>query len=167
VPPGTVGTIYMRLAGTTAPAYEYVGHPPAATTADGFVSVGDLGWIDEQGYVYSADRRLDLIISGGANIVPAEVEAALIDHPKVRDAVAIGLPDPEWGSRVHAIVEPFSMADAPTAQDLDRHCRARLAAYKVPKTVEIVPALPRTPMGKINRSQLVADRIPAENGARA
>jgi len=158
VPPGMVGEIYLRLHGSNGPAYEYVGHSPATQTADGYVSVGDLGWVDTDGWYYSADRSQDLIISGGANIVPAEVEAALLEHPAVADAAAIGLPDPDWGRRVHALVVPRDSSRAPSTGELDRHCRQALAAYKVPKGYEIVDVLPRTPMGKLNRSELVQAR---------
>jgi acyl-CoA synthetase (AMP-forming)/AMP-acid ligase II len=78
----------------------------ATSTPDGFISVGDLGWVDEEGYLFIADRRVDMINSGGANVYPAEVEAALSEHPGVGDIVVIGVPDPEWGKRVHAVVQP-------------------------------------------------------------
>ena len=99
VPVGETGEIYLRN-----PAYggsEYLGEAPAMRgTDDGFFTVGDLGYVDADGYVYVVDRRVDVIITGGANVFPSEVEAALIDHPKIADVVVIGLPDPEWGRRV-------------------------------------------------------------------
>jgi bile acid-coenzyme A ligase len=125
--------------------------------ADGFWTTGDLGYVDDDGYLFVADRRQDLIISGGANVYPAEVEAALSEHPDVADSVVIGLPDSEWGQRVHAVVQPAPGAEL-GADDLRRHCKARLASYKVPKDFELVESLPRTSAGKLNRSALIADR---------
>ena len=118
-----------------------------------------MGWLDQDGYLFLADRRTDMIITGGANVYPAEVEAALSEHPDVVDAAVVGLPDPEWGSRVHAIVQLSEGDDTghlPTEEDLRRHCRDRLAAYKVPKTVEFTAALPRSAAGKLRRSALGA-----------
>ena len=90
----------------------YVGHDvkPMDTTADGFTSVGDLGWLDEDGFLYMADRRVDMIVTGAVNVFPAEVEAALSEHPAIADVVVVGLRDPEWGRRVHAIVQPADPA---------------------------------------------------------
>ena len=131
-------------------------------TPDGFVTVGDLGWVDEEGYVFLADRRTDLIISGGANVYPQEVEAVLTEHPAVRDAAVIGLPDDEWGRRVHAVVLPVDGA-APSPADLEAFCSARLVSYKVPKSFELVPDFPRDESGKIRRSALVAERTWSRN----
>jgi bile acid-coenzyme A ligase len=156
---GEVGEIFLRWSGQTDSSFEYSGAIAARRTADGFSSLGDLGWLDQDGYLFLADRRTDMIISGGANVYPAEVEAALSEHPDVVDAAVVGLPDPEWGSRVHAIVQLRSEGHAgalPTAEDLRRHCRERLAAYKVPKTVEFTAALPRSAAGKLRRSALGA-----------
>lgn len=157
LPAGEVGEIFMR-----APAYggsTYVGQAPSLrATDDGFSSVGDMGHLDDDGYLYVVDRRVDLIISGGANVFPAEVESALIDHPKVADVVVIGLRDPEWGRRVHAIVEPASPDDPPTLEEVRAYARSRLAAYKIPKTVEIVEQMPRSAATKVNRGRLVEER---------
>ena len=104
LPAGETGDIYMQ-----APAYggsTYLGAGSLDVNTDGLATVGDMGHLDDDGYLYLADRRVDLILSGGANVFPAEVEAALIDHPAVADVVVIGLRDPEWGQRVHAIIEP-------------------------------------------------------------
>jgi bile acid-coenzyme A ligase len=150
---GTIGEIYMRPRSPTE--FTYVGSAPPKGTADGFRSVGDIGWMDEDGHLYIADRRVDMIISGGANVYPAEVEAALSDHPKIRDIVVIGLPDDRWGQRVHAIVEPAS----PVAEaELDAYARERLARFKVPKTYEFIEHLPRNEAGKIRRSALIEER---------
>jgi len=162
--PGQVGEIFMRWKFTRGPTYLYLGSPPAKTTPEGFVSVGDFGWVDEQGYLFVADRRVDMIISGGANVYPAEVESALAEHPAVRDVTVIGLPDAEWGQRVHAIIELADPAKRPSAEEMKAHCRQRLASYKVPKSFEFVEALPRDEAGKLRRSALVQERaqmIPA------
>jgi bile acid-coenzyme A ligase len=114
-----------------------------------------MGWVDEDGYLFLADRRTDLIITGGANVYPAEVEAALSEHTGIADVAVIGLPDEEWGKRVHAVVQPGVEL---TVAELDAHCRERLASYKVPKTWEFVETLPRDDTGKIRRAALVAER---------
>jgi bile acid-coenzyme A ligase len=157
--PNETGEIYLRSPHTGA--YSYLGEAPLLPrTTDGFASAGDLGHVDEDGYLYIADRRVDLILSGGANVYPAEVESALADHPDIADVVVIGLPDPEWGQRVHAIIAPTA-ADAPPAeQDVIAYAKQRLAAYKVPKTVEIVAEIPRTAATKVSRSALRAERVP-------
>jgi bile acid-coenzyme A ligase len=160
LPAGEVGEIYMRRPEGTGPTFEYVGAEPPPHTADGFTTIGDLGWLDADGYLYIADRRVDMIVSGGANVFPAEVESALSEHPAVDDVVVIGLSDPEWGRRVHAIVQPVDVAEPPSVEDLDAFLRARLAAYKRPKAYEIVERIPRNDAGKINRGVLTAEREP-------
>lgn len=157
LPPGEIGEIYMR-----SPSYggsDYLGDAPRpATTEDGFQTVGDLGHLDDQGYLYIADRRVDVIITGGANVFPAQVENALIDHPGIADVVVVGLSDPEWGRRVHAIVQPADPPHAPSAEDVIAYAKGRLAAYKVPKTVEFVDSIPRSEATKVNRGRLVQER---------
>jgi bile acid-coenzyme A ligase len=157
VPAGEVGEIFMW-----SPSYggsDYLGDAPQLpTTDDGLQSVGDMGHVDADGYLYISDRRVDIIISGGANVFPAQVEAALIDHPKIADVVVVGLKDDEWGRRVHAIVEPVDPADPPTSEEVIAHAKARLAAYKVPKSVELVDAIPRSAATKVNRGRLVEAR---------
>jgi bile acid-coenzyme A ligase len=164
LPPGEIGEIFMRnTAG--AKTFEYIGATAPKATADGYSTFGDLGWVDADGYLYIADRRVDMIVSGGANVYPAEVEAALSEHARVSDAVVIGLPDPEWGRRVHAIIEPAGGAPAPDARELREHCRARLAPYKVPKSFEFLDKLPRSVVGKINRGALIEERMQAASSA--
>ncbi|MHB1931098.1 MAG: AMP-binding protein, partial [Acidimicrobiales bacterium] len=158
LPPGAVGHVYLRSHDRSVPPYAYRGSPPAPSTEDGFTTVGDLGWLDEDGYLFIADRRLDMIVSGGVNVYPSEVEAALVEHPGVADVAVIGLPDDEWGQRVHALVEPAERSRPPSTAELRAHCRARLAPHKVPKSVEMVERLPRTAAGKLNRSSLAGER---------
>jgi bile acid-coenzyme A ligase len=154
---GEVGEIFMR-----SPSYggsDYLGDAPQLQTTDeGFQSVGDMGHLDDDGYLYISDRRVDIIITGGANVFPAQVEAALIDHPKIADVVVVGLKDEQWGRRVHAIVEPTSSANPPTSEEVVAYAKDRLAAYKVPKTVEFVDAIPRSAATKVNRGRLVEAR---------
>jgi bile acid-coenzyme A ligase len=163
---GDVGEIYMRWrpgAGYQPPgatdSYRYWGSAPARATEDGFVSVGDLGWLDD-GYLYVADRRVDMIITGGVNVYPAEVEAALSEHPDVADVAVVGVSDERWGKRVHAIVQPCSLGSArdALATALDAFARERLSSVKVPKSYEIVTQLPRNDVGKVRRRELAEQR---------
>jgi bile acid-coenzyme A ligase len=157
LPPGEIGDIYLRTPGM--PGYRYLGDVPRLrSTEDGFATAGDMGRLDSGGYLYLADRRVDMIVTGGANVFPAEVEAALIDHPLVADVVVVGLKDPEWGRRVHAIIEPVSADAPPSFDDIRGYAKSRLASYKVPKTIEIVDAIPRSAATKVNRGALVAVR---------
>jgi bile acid-coenzyme A ligase len=157
LPQGEVGEIFCRPHTHPEPTYYYIGAPPAKTTPDGFISVGDMGWVDPEGYVYLSDRRVDLIIRGGANVYPAEVEAALSEHPDVADVAVIGIPHDELGKTVHAIVEPRPGA-AVDEQALRGWIRQRLTSYKMPESYEFMPALPRDQSGKIRRSQLARER---------
>jgi bile acid-coenzyme A ligase len=125
---------------------------------DGYCSVGDLGYLDEDGFLYVVDRRVDLIITGGANVYPAEVEIALMEHPKVADVVVIGVKDEEWGRRVHAIIEPSNAADPPTYEELRTYAKGKLHPFKVPKSIEIVDAIPRSAATKVNRGALIEAR---------
>jgi bile acid-coenzyme A ligase len=157
LPVGELGEIYLRTPGSAG--YEYLGKAARLrSTDDGFITGGDVGYLDEDGYLYLVDRRADLIISGGANVFPAEVEVALIDHPMIADVVVIGLRDSEWGRRVHAVIEPADPSRPPTTAEIVAYAKSRLAAYKVPKTVEIVASIPRSAATKINRRTLVEAR---------
>ena len=158
VPPGVVGEITMRRCDGTPPPFRYLGVPSPGATTEGFVGLGDLGWVDDDGYLYIADRRADLIISGGANIYPAEVEAILVEQPDIADAAVIGLPDDDLGKRVHAVIVAADPSRPPTPDDVLAHCRARLAPFKVPRSVEVVPDLHRNEFGKIRRASLNEDR---------
>jgi bile acid-coenzyme A ligase len=158
VPVGEVGEIFWRRTEQDEEPYYYIGSPPVKTMPDGFASVGDMGWVDEEGYLYIADRRTDMVITGGANVYPAEVEAALHEHPGVLDVAVIGVPDEDWGKRVHAVIQAVDPANPPTVAELNAHARERISSYKVPKTWEFVPLLPRDDSGKIRRSALAAER---------
>ena len=161
LPPGEVGEIYMRRVGAEPgkPSYHYVGSD-SRRLPDGFESFGDYGWVDEDGYLYIADRRTDLILSAGRNIYPAEVEAALLEHPEVAEAIVIGLPDPDLGARVHGIVKPEDGAN-PAADELIAFAKERLVSYKLPRTIEFTSEPLRDEAGKARRSRLRDDRIAA------
>jgi bile acid-coenzyme A ligase len=157
VPPGTLGDVYLRSPMTGS--YDYRGGAALLPiTVDGFGTGGDIGWVDEDGYLYLADRRADLIITGGANVFPAEVESALCDHPGIADVVVIGLKDDNWGRRVHAVVEPKDPASPPSEAEIISYAKSRLAGYKVPKTVEFVDAIPRSAATKVSRGAMVEAR---------
>ncbi|HZE49911.1 MAG TPA: AMP-binding protein [Jatrophihabitantaceae bacterium] len=155
LPPGEVGEIFMRAPDGSGPSYRYVG--ATARTHDGWESLGDLGWVDAEDYVHILDRRSDLILSGGANVYPAEVEAAIEAHPAVRAAVVIGRPDPDLGRRVHAIVESVPGAAIDEAE-LRRHLADRLVRYKTPRTFEFTNEPLRDEAGKVRRSAVAAAR---------
>jgi o-succinylbenzoate---CoA ligase len=126
---------------------------PGSADADGWLHTGDLGHIDEEGFLYVRDRIDDLIVSGGENVIPAEVEEVLLRHPAVSEAAVIGREDPEWQQAVTAVVVLENGTSA-TADELRRHCAESLAGFKVPKRVELASALPRTPSGKLMRRAL-------------
>jgi bile acid-coenzyme A ligase len=160
VPTGELGEIYMRS--PVRELYRYIGGaPPLPSTPDGFHTGGDIGRIDEDGYLYVTDRRVDMIVTGGANVYPAEVESALAEHDAIADVVVLGLRDPEWGRRVHAVVQPTESAgpgSSLTEQDVISYAKTKLASYKVPKTVEFVAEIPRSAATKVSRSAMVAER---------
>jgi long-chain acyl-CoA synthetase len=121
-----------------------------------FFTVGDLGHLDEDGYLFLRDRKIDMIISGGVNIYPAEIEAALLTHPAVADAAAFGVPHADRGEEVKAVVEPADghpPGDALAAEILT-HCARHLAPYKRPRSVDFVASMPRDPNGKLYKRRL-------------
>lgn len=155
LPAGEVGEIFLMPATGPGTTYRYVGAEPRRTDG-GWDSLGDMGWLDEDGYLYLADRRSDLILAGGANIYPAEVEAALESHPAVQSCAVIGLPDDDLGERVHALIE----TNAPVTDDeLREHLSTRIVRYKVPRSFERVDVPLRDDAGKVRRSALRAERV--------
>jgi long-chain acyl-CoA synthetase len=157
VPPGRPGDLYVRnLLGVD---FEY--HKDPAKTAGahlepGVFTLGDIGYLDADGYLHLSDRRIDMIISGGVNIYPAEIEGVLGAHPKVRDVAVFGIPDDEFGEQVKAAVEvepPAAASDA-LAAELVAYCREHLAGYKAPRSVDFHDALPRQPTGKLYKRLL-------------
>ncbi len=155
LPPGQIGTIYAkRVDGTPS----YFGDPAktaAMVRPDGRFTVGDLGWLDEDGYLFLADRRVDLIISGGTNIYPAEIEAVLSQHPDIADVAVFGVPHPEFGQEVKAVVEAVEGAEL-DVHELIAYARAQLASFKVPKSIDVMDKLPREASGKLKKHQLRA-----------
>nr|AJW29523.1 Long-chain-fatty-acid--CoA ligase [Sphingomonas sp. JE1] len=157
--PGEIGDIYMMPEAGPATSYFYLGGT-SHRDAQGWEWIGDMGHLDEDGYLFLADRRTDLIISGGANIYPAEVEAAIDAFEGVRTSVVIGLPDDDLGAVVHAIVEPADID--PDA--LMAHLNERLVRYKVPRSIELVAGPLRDEAGKARRAALRAERIQRKIG---
>jgi len=152
LPAGEVGEIWMRPPATPEGMFQYLGAD--RRERDGWFTLGDLGSVDADGYLYLADRRADMIVSGGANIYPAEIEAALDEHPAVGSSAVVGLPHPEFGRVPHAIIEVQAGAPTPTAADLDTHLTQRLARYKLPYTFEISATPLRDDAGKSRRIAL-------------
>lgn len=153
LPAGEVGEIWMRPSGDR-PTYHYVGAD--ARARDGWESLGDMGWFDGDGYLHLTDRQTDMILVGGANVYPAEVEAALDEHPAVLSSCVIGLPDDDYGNVVHAIVELSEPVDD---EDLRRFLSSRLVSYKIPRTFERSAEPLRDDAGKVRRGALRAARI--------
>ncbi|WP_085340123.1 long-chain-fatty-acid--CoA ligase [Aquidulcibacter paucihalophilus] len=149
---GEVGEIAMR---STTIMKGYFNRPEAtaATVKDGWLYTGDAGFFDEEGYLYIHDRVKDMIVTGGENVYPAEVENAVFGHPSVADVAVVGVPDEKWGEAVKAIVvlKPGESADP---ADIIAWTRSRIAGYKVPKSVDFIAELPRNPSGKILRREL-------------
>jgi acyl-CoA synthetase (AMP-forming)/AMP-acid ligase II len=150
LPAGEVGEIHVR---TPRAMKGYAGAADSPFTADGWLPTRDMGWIDEDGYLYVAGRKDDMIIRGGENIAPAEVEAVLVSHPAIEEAAVVGVPDDEWGQRVAAFVALRPGAQA-SAEELGEFCRQRLATFKKPEVFRFLPELPKNPMGKILRREL-------------
>jgi O-succinylbenzoic acid--CoA ligase len=150
--PGEVGEIVVRGPSVTP---GYLDRPDATARAwrGGWFHTGDLGRLDEEGYLYVLDRRDDLIVSGGENVYPAEVEAVLLAHPAVADAGVVGVPHAEWGQVPVAVVQRRA-GTAVTPEELIAHCAARLAKYKVPAAIHWQDALPRNAAGKLLRRVL-------------
>ena len=153
--PGEIGAIYF---GSDAPSFEYVGDEETTRAAyrGRLFTIGDLGYLDADGYLFVRDRAKDMIITGGVNVYPQEIEAVLGEHPGVVDVAVVGIPDAEWGELIVAVVEPApgTVADAALADELLALCRDRLARYKCPKRVEFRDSLPRTDAGKLYKRQL-------------
>jgi bile acid-coenzyme A ligase len=157
LPPGTSGEIYLRSSGFLAGSAAGPGAAAAGSvkrTADGFRSVGDHGWLDEQKYLFLSPRREDMVVIGGANVYPAEVENVLADHPQIQDSAVVATPDNLVGSRLVAFVVPRPAAAAPATAAVLAFCSERLAQHKVPAAVRFVDQVPRSEAGKLQRWRL-------------
>jgi long-chain acyl-CoA synthetase len=152
LPPGEVGTLWVKPAGTT---FEYHNDPEktAAQYRDAFFTVGDAAYLDEDGYLFLTDRKSDMVISGGVNIYPREIEECLLTHPDVVDCAVLGVPDDEWGEVLLAMVQPRPGVTL-TDDDVVIWVRDRMADYKRPRIVEFVAELPRDPNGKVRKPKL-------------
>jgi bile acid-coenzyme A ligase len=159
LPPGEMGEIYVLPATGPGSTYHYVGATPRMTD-DGWESFGDMGYLDADGYLYLGDRRSDMVLCGGRNIYPAEVEAAIDSLAGVRSSAVIGLPDEDLGQRLHAIVDVGPEGEAVDEAHLRAHLRERLLHYKIPTSMEFVTTLLRDDAGKMRRSSLRAARVP-------
>jgi bile acid-coenzyme A ligase len=155
LPVGEMGEVWMRSL-RESPTYRYVG-ATARTLDGGWESLGDMGRLDAEGYLYLGDRASDMILSGGANIYPAEIESALQEHPHVRSCAVIGLPDDDKGNIVYAIIE--ADREQVSEDDLKSFLGERLVAYKVPRSFEFVDVPLRDDAGKVRRSALREERL--------
>jgi long-chain acyl-CoA synthetase len=150
LPPGEIGTVFFGQGAD----FEYHNDPEktaASRSREGYTTIGDVGYVDEEGFLYLTDRRSYMIISGGVNIYPQETENLLITHPKVADVAVIGVPNEEFGEEVKAVVQPMDLSDAgpALAQELLDFCRENLSHVKCPRSVDFEPELPRYPTGKL------------------
>ena len=164
VPAGTEGRLYFE--DSTGRGIVYPNDPEKTAKSHlrpGVFTIGEIGYVDPDGYVYITDRFSDMIVAGGVNIYPAEAEAVIIAHPKVADVAVIGVPDADLGEAVKALVVPLDPADPPTREELISLCRQHLAGYKCPRTVDIVSTVGRNAMGKVNKRAL---RAPYWEGSR-
>jgi long-chain acyl-CoA synthetase len=150
--PDVEGTLWFRQ----PDGFVYKDDPAATQAAqrDGLVTLGDIGYVNEDGFVFLCDRRADVIVSGGVNVYPAQIEAALLAHPAVADCCVVGVPDDEWGEAVHAVVQLVDPAADGWADELAAWCRERLAGYQLPRSFEVRAELPRTEAGKLARRTL-------------
>ena len=156
---GEVGSVYFKAPEQGRFEYFRDGEKTASSYRGNFFTLGDQGYFDAAGYLFLTGRTSELIISGGVNIYPAEIDAVLLMHPSVADAATVGAPDDEWGERVIAVVQLEDGIDPSSglADELIQFCRERLAHYKCPRSIEWDPELPRSAAGKIYR-RAVRDR---------
>jgi acyl-CoA synthetase (AMP-forming)/AMP-acid ligase II len=157
LPAGTEGRLFFE--DSTGRGVVYPNDPEKSKNAHlrpGVFTLGEIGYVDPDGYVYITDRFSDMIVSGGVNIYPAEAEKVLIEHPGVADVAVIGVPDADMGEAVKALVVPKDPNNPPTPEELIALCREQLAGYKCPRTLDIVSSVGRNAMGKINKRELRA-----------
>jgi long-chain acyl-CoA synthetase len=157
-PPGTSGAIYIENQSGVRAEYFKDPEKTASMRRGDLVTLGDVGYLDDDGYLFLNDRRVDMVISGGVNIYPAEIESVLLQSPLIADVAVIGVPDEEWGEQVMAIVEPAAdlVGSDELAAALVEHCDGRLARFKIPRQITFVEQLPRLPNGKVEKRTLRA-----------
>jgi bile acid-coenzyme A ligase len=153
--PRETGDVYLKYAAEVGRTYFYIGAESKPIAGD-WETIGDIGWVDEDGYLYLADRRTDMILVGGANVYPAEVESALDEHPLVQSSCVIGFPDDDMGNKIHAIVQPKAGL---TEEMLHKHLAEKLVTYKRPRTFEFIDEPLRDDAGKVRRPALRAERL--------
>ena len=153
LPPGEVGDVYIT--NSLVESMEYYKDPEKTRQAfrGTYMTVGDMGYLDADNYLYLVDRKIDMVISGGVNIYPAEIEATIHEHPAVLDVAVIGVPNEDWGEELKAVVQLKTGAQT-SADDLIIFCTQRLADYKRPRSVDFVDELPRNPSGKLLKREL-------------
>jgi long-chain acyl-CoA synthetase len=158
LPPGAVGELWTRSEQNMLGYWGKPDETAAVLSEDGWFRTGDAGWLDGEGYLFLHDRIKDMIVSGGENVYPAEVENALLAHPAVVDAAVIGVPDDRWGETPKAVVvlAPGATAGQPLSDEIIAFTRGRLAHYKCPTSIDVVDALPRNPSGKVLKRELRA-----------
>ena len=152
---GEPGTVYIRM-GDYSFEYHKDKQKTESSWRDGFFTVGDMGSLDEDGYLFLHDRKADMVISGGVNIYPAEIESALLSNPKVGDVAVFGIPNEDWGEEVKAVVQPADGVEGgpDLADELTTFLKERIAGYKVPRSFDFVDELPRDPNGKLYKRKL-------------
>jgi long-chain acyl-CoA synthetase len=153
--PNVIGTVYMSMHSGDF-SYHKDKEKTDSNRIGTFFTVGDVGLIDEDGYLFLRDRKIDMIISGGANIYPAEIENVLLGHPAVGDVAVFGIPHDDWGEEVKAVVEPSDGVEPSPAlaEEILGYCATRLAKFKMPKSIEFTDAMPRDPNGKLYKRKL-------------
>ena len=156
--PGEIGTIYVRQPAYADFTYQNAHEARRAIERDGLLTLGDVGYLDDDGYLFVCDRSADMVLSGGVNIYPAEIEHALLRLPGVHDCAVVGLPDAEYGERLHAVVQPEAGAALDTAA-MQAALRKVLAGFKVPRTFSTTGALPRDDNGKVARGRVRAQLL--------
>ena len=149
------GTVYMLL-GTNDFRYHNDEKKTEDNRRDGYFTVGDIGYLDEGGYLFLCDRKIDMIIAGGVNIYPSEIESVLLTHPRIADAAVFGIPHPDWGEEVKAVIQAFegTKADDALAEDILEFCEGKLAKYKRPRSIDFITDMPRDPNGKLYKRKL-------------
>ena len=156
VPQGEQGTVYMKLMEQSKFEYKGDREKTAKNRVGDFFTVGDIGYLNEEGYLFLCDRKIDMIISGGANIYPAEIESVLLMHPKIADVAVFGIPNDDWGEEIKAVVEPAPgvVADQDLTDDILSFATEKMAKFKLPRSIDYTDAMPRDPNGKLFKRRL-------------